>query len=238
MSRHVSYAAGRTWNFGYDPLGYPNATTDPLGHLVSLTNDAIGRPIQTVLADGRLLGSSYDGDSNLTTETLPSLAVRAFSYNPLDQLASYNPPSLGAGSWATQYTYDLDGRPSITTRPDGLTITRAYDFAGRLQTTTYPQGTITRTYSPTTGQLSTIAAPSGETISYTHDGFLRTGIAWSGPVNGAVTYGFDTSFRLVSRAVNGQALALGYDADSLLTQSGALTLTRDPKNGRLTAASP
>ena len=49
-----------------------------------------------------------------------------------------------------------------------------------------------------------------------------------------MTFGFDSSFRLVSRAVNSQALALGYDADSLLTSSGALTITRDPQNGRLT----
>jgi len=59
-------------------------------------------------------------------------------------------------------------------------------------------------------------------------------VSWSGPVAGNVTFGFDSSFRLVSRAVNGQALALGYDADSLLTSSGALTITRDPQNGRLT----
>jgi RHS repeat-associated protein len=198
-----------------------------------LTDDTIGRPIQTALADGRLVASSYDGDSNLTSETLPSLAVHGFSYNPIDQLASYNPPSLGTGTWATQYTYDFDGRPSITTRPDGLTITRAYDSAGRLQTTTYPQGTITRTYSPTTGLLAALAAPSGETLSYTYDGFLRTGVTWTGPVAGAVTFGFDSSLRLASRSVNGQALALGYDADSLLTQSGALTLTRDALNGRI-----
>ena len=230
----MTQGTGHTWSFGYDTLGYSNGTTDPLGHLVSMTNDAIGRPIQTVLADSRLLASSYDGDSNLTTETLPSLAVHGFSYNPIDQLASYNPPSLGAGTWATQYTYHFDGRPSITTRPDGVTITGAYDSAGRLHTTTYPQGTITRSYSPTTGQLAALAAPNGETLSYTYDGFLRTGLTWTGPVAGAVTFGFDSSLRLVSRAVNGQALALGYDADSLLTQSGAMTLTRDPQNGRLT----
>ena len=230
----TSQGADRTWNYAYDALGFPSGITDPLGHAVTSTNDAIGRTVQTTLADGRALASTYDGDNNLMSETLPSQAVHGFSYTPINSLASYNPPSLDSSSWSTQYSYDLDGRLSLTTRPDGATIANAYDSAGRLSTVTTPQGTITRTYSPTAGQLAALAAPSGETVAYAFDGFLPTGLTWSGPVAGRVSFGFDSHFRLVSRAVNGQAIALGYDADSLLTAAGSLTLTRDPQNGRVT----
>jgi RHS repeat-associated protein len=119
-------------------------------------------------------------------------------------------------------------------RPDGVTLAYAYDSAGRLAGTTYPQGTVSRTYSATTGQLATIATPGGEALAYGYDGFLLTGVTWSGPVAGALAFGFDSSFRVASQTVNGQAIALGYDADSLLIQAGVLTVSRDPQIGRVT----
>ena len=123
----------------------------------------------------------------------------------------------------TQFTYSTDGLM------ESMTDARGY----LLSTVTYPQGAVTRTYSPTTGQLLTLAAPSGETLTYRYDGFLRTGLTWSGLVSGTVKFGFDSDFRLVSTAVNGQSVALGYDADSLLTSAGSLTLSRNPQNGLL-----
>ena len=51
---------------------------------------------------------------------------------------------------------------------------------------------------------------------------------------GTLSLGFDNNFRMTSQTVNGTALAFGYDLDGLLTGAGALTLTRDPQNGRLT----
>jgi RHS repeat-associated protein len=149
-------------------------------------------------------------------------------------MSSYTPPSLGTGNWATQYAYDLDRRVQTVTRPDGVTIASGYDSAGRLHTVTIPQGTLTRNYSTTTGQLSSLVAQDGETTAYTHDGFLRTGVTWSGPVAGNLTLGFDSTFRVNSQTVNGTALSFGYDNDSLLIQAGAMTLKRDANNGRLT----
>lgn len=46
--------------------------------------------------------------------------------------------------------------------------------------------------------------------------------------------GFDNNFRMTSQTVNGTALGFGHDLDGLLTGAGALTLTPDPQNGRLT----
>ncbi len=53
-------------------------------------------------------------------------------------------------------------------------------------------------------------------------------------MGGTLSLGFDTTFRMTSQTVNGTALAFGYDLDGLLTGAGALTLTLDSQNGRLT----
>jgi len=185
----------RVWRKGYDPNGYLASEQDPLTHTVSFANDAIGRPQQTVFADGRQLNTAFDADNNLMSLLLPgaqpSGPSHQLTYTPVDLLQSYTPPSLGAGSWATQYQYDLDRRLQQVTRPDGVTMQYAYDpQKGRLTSVTYPQGTQTWSYSPTTGQLLTVASPSGETLAYGYDGFLRKAISWSGPVSGSVALGF------------------------------------------------
>ncbi len=54
-------------------------------------------------------------------------------------------------------------------------------------------------------------------------------------MNGTVSRTYNNDFRLTSLSVNGAAIAFGYDADNLLTQAGALSLTRHPQHGLTTA---
>ncbi len=217
----ITTQGSRTWTQGYDGQGYLASVTDPLSHTVSYVNDPVGRPTQTTLADGRLLGTAYDGNSNTTSIALPNPETHLFSYTPVDLLASYTPPSVSSASPATQYTYDLDRELKTMTRPDGVAITYAYDSAGRLQTTTIPQGTVTLAYNTSTGHLQSSTAPSGEVITYAFDGFLKTGETWSsGPVAGSLTLGFDINFRMTSQTVSSTALSFGYDLDGLLTGAG------------------
>ena len=72
-------------------------------------------------------------------------------------------------------------------------------------------------------------------MRFTHDGFLETGVTWSGPVSGSLSRRFDANFRMTSQTINGAAISLVYDADGLLTAAGALGLTLDPQNGRVTS---
>jgi RHS repeat-associated protein len=228
---------GHTWTNAYDPSGYLSSITDALNHAVTYENDAVGRATQTILQDGRSIGTSYDADGNPTVITLPTPNQNAhdFAYTPIDLISSYTPPSLGGGSTATSYAYNADRQPTIVTRPDGVALTYGYDAFGRLNGIAYPQGTLSQTYNATTGQLSMLTSPSGETLGYSYDGFLRTGMTWSGPVAGSVSFGYDSNFRVNSQTVNNaNALMLGFDADSLLTQAGSLTVSRDPQNGRVT----
>jgi YD repeat-containing protein len=231
--RLVSKAQGtHTWTQTYDANGYLASITDALSHTTSYTNDPLGRPTSTTLPDGRQLGTAYDADGNATQVVLPSDASHAFSYTPVSLLASYTPPSVDTTSPATQYAYDLDRELTTTTRPDGIAINYTYDSAGRLQTTTLPQGALSPGYDALTGYLGSSTTPSGETIAYTYDGFLKTGVTWSGPVSGALSFGFDNNLRVTSQAVNGTALS--FECSGTLGPGGSYvgkdghTYTNDP----------
>src|SRR5947209_11563730 len=72
------------------------------------------------------------------------------------------------------------------------------------------------------------------TITYCYDGPLITDTSWSGVISGTVHRTFNNDFNVSSDTVNGaNSVSYGYDQDSLLTQAGALTATRNPQNGLL-----
>ncbi len=109
--------------------------------------------------------------------------------------------------------------------------------AGRPSTVTLPDGPLSYAYNPTTGKLTQVTAPDGGTLALTYAGSLLTNVAWSGTLSGQVGYSYDNDFRLNSVTVNGaNPISFGYDADSLLTQAGSLTLSRDAQNGLLTGS--
>ena len=110
----------------------------------------------------------------------------------------------------------------------------AYDNAGRLSTQTTPGGAYRYAYN-SVGKLSGVTAPDGGALAYSYSGSLLTQTSWSGAIAGSVNRTYDNDFRLTSISVNGaDPVSYGYDADSLLTQAGSLTLSRDAQNGLLT----
>ncbi|HSN99015.1 MAG TPA: RHS repeat-associated core domain-containing protein, partial [Candidatus Nanopelagicales bacterium] len=70
---------------------------------------------------------------------------------------------------------------------------------------------------------------------FTYDGHLPTDVSWSGAVSGTLHRVYNHELRVTSETVNGgNTVALGYDADGLLTSAGPLSLSRDAQNGRVT----
>jgi len=226
----------RTSTFTYNPQGFLASLTDPLSRTVSFGYDAAGRVTTQTLPDLREIHTTYDPNGNVASITPPSRPAHAFTYTPVDLEATYTPPDLGIGTVATTYTYNADRQLTQVLRPDGQPLTLDYEPAGgRLSTLTAPTGQTTFTYHPTSGQVSSIASPGGTTLSYNYDGSLLTGTTWTGPVAGSVTRTYDTDFRVVSESVNGaNPITFQYDPDSLLTQAGSLSLTRNTQNGLLT----
>jgi YD repeat-containing protein len=212
----ISDASGRTTNFAYEPAG---------------------RPITETLPDSSVIGYAYDGNGNLTGLTPPGRPQHRFAYTAIDQIAQYTPPDVNPGSDQTQYGYNADRRFTLSTRPDGQTTSIGYDAAGRMNAVAIGRGQFGYTYDPTTGKFAALSAPGGITLTYAYDGGLLTGKNWAGPIAGNVAYVYDSRFRLTSTRVNsGSTVSFQYDNDSLLTQAGALVLSRSAQNGLLTGS--
>jgi RHS repeat-associated protein len=227
----------RTTSLAYNPEGYLDTLRDPLGRVVTFTYNPAGRVIAQSVPDGRATSYSYDPNGNLTAVIPPSRRLHGFSYTPVDLQSAYIPPNVGAGLNRTDYAYNIDRDLEWVTRPDGLLIDPEYNAAGERISVVVPQGRVGYSYDPTTGKLTGIATPDGGTLAFTYNGTLLTAVTWGGAVAGAVGYAYDNDGRAKEISLNrANPIAYGYDADSLLTQAGALSLTRDAQNGLLTGS--
>ena len=232
-----SGGASRATNVVYNAARELTTVTDTLGRSMNFAHDLAGRPITQTLPDGRAIGYAYDASGNLSGLTPPGRPLHSFSYTAIDQIAQYSPPDVNPGSDQTQYSYNADRRLTLSTRPDGQTTTAGFDSAGRLNAVTIARGQFGYAYSPTTGNLTAVSAPGSIHLAFSYAGALLTGKSWSGPIAGDVGYIYDNRFRLTATSVNGgNAIGFQYDADSLLTQAGALALSRSPQNGLLTGS--
>ncbi|WP_295433562.1 PKD domain-containing protein [uncultured Thiodictyon sp.] len=230
-------AEARAVTFAYDTDGTLAGITDALGRSAGFAYDPAGRVTRQTFPDGRQVQFGYDAKGNLTALTPPGRPAHGFSYTPVDLTADYTPPEVGAGTNSTHYSYNLDKQLTRVLRPDGLSVDLDYDTAGRLKTLTVPEGTLSYGYHATTGRLNRITAPDGGALGLTYDGSLLTGATWTGTVAGSIGFAYDNDLRVSSINVNGaNPIAYQYDPDSLLTQAGALTLTRNAQHGLLTGS--
>jgi YD repeat-containing protein len=226
--------AGRVMRYDYDSSGRVKKVTDPLGRFEQYAYDSVGRVVKQTLFNGREILYGYDANGNLTSLTPPGRPAHTFAYTAANLDSVYSPPPAGLPVSATRYTFNLDGQLTTVLRPDSLAIDVAYDTAGRPSRLTLPNGPVQFGYSPASGNLTTLTAPDGGTLTYTYDGSLPTTVTWGGAVQGSVGFKYDSDFRVSKIAVNGtDSVAFGYDRDNLLTSAGAMTLVRDPLNGRL-----
>jgi RHS repeat-associated protein len=226
---------GRIASYTYDASGRLATTTDPLGRTDSLFHDPADRLTRQVLPGGREIGFAYDSSGNLTSVTPPSQPAHGFRYTSLDLDSLYDPPSLGVGTWSTQYRYDLDRQLTRILRPGGDSILLGYQSAtGRPSAVTFDRGVLAFKYADSTGHLVGLDGPDSTSLTFTYDGFLPKTVTWGGPITGSVGVGYDSDFRVTSQTVNGgDSVAFGYDADGLLTTAGALGIKRLSTTGFL-----
>ncbi len=229
-----SGAGSRTTTLAYAGSGFLQSVTDPASRTSSALRDANGRITELTSPDARIVGVGYDGNGNVTSLTPPSLASHLFVYTQNDQVSVYAAPSVGAQSSQTLVSYNADRQRLRGSLPDGQSLNLQYDAAGRPNLAAATVGGTQYSYD-VAGRLASIVRAQGVDLAFAYDGGLPTGITWSGAVAGSVGYAYDNNFRVSSLSVNGaNPIALSYDADSLLTQAGALTLARNAQNGLLT----
>ncbi len=246
----------------YTAAGRQVVTTTPEGRQLFATLDSLGRVINERVpsldsvvyrynARGRIdriqlggrvanftydsfgLQYGYDATGNLTSLTPPGQSAHLFRYNAIGLDSVYEPPSLGAGTWSTQYRYNLDRQITEMQRPDGIVVSVGYEpTSGRLSNITFDRGTLSIGYSPNTGHATSLTAPGGVGLGFTYDGSLPLSATWSGPVAGTVGVTYGNDFRVATQTVNGaNAVSFGYDRDGLLTAAGNLGLKRHAQRG-------
>jgi YD repeat-containing protein len=236
-----SGADERLINFAYNPQGYLDSITDPVGRQVKYEYDLAGRVTKQILPDSREILFSYDANGNLASLLPPGRPEHRFTYTSVDLTESTVPPDVAAGTNSTLYRYNLDKQLTQMQRPDGQTIDYSYDAAGRTVSIAVPEGNYRYSYDPATGKLAGITTPDGLGLDYTFSGALQTQTGWTGTVTGNVGKTYDNDFRVSTISVNGaNPFTYQYDNDSLLTavKNTALginlALTRNTQNGLLT----
>ncbi|MFO0613184.1 MAG: RHS repeat-associated core domain-containing protein [Polyangiaceae bacterium] len=225
-----------TWTYGSD--GLVASVTNPIGETTSFERDPNGRVTATTRPDLERILVSYDAAGNVTHVLPPGKPTHDFTFDNRELVTAYSPPDPATGGpTPTAYGYNLDQQLTDEDQPGPRNVHVTYDNTGRSTEVTFPTGSVTTAYD-TAGRVANLSGPTGETLTFQYDGELVTGSQLVGSVSGTVGYAYDNDFRVTSELVNGgSAVSYAYDADSLLTAAGALTLARDPQNGRPTGAS-
>ena len=214
----------------YGADGFPETVTDPLGRTAQYSRDAAGRVTRKTFPNGNFVDFGFDSAGNIVNLTPPGRPAYTFGYDARGYLVTLTPPAV-PGTGSTTFNYNADGDPTTITRPGGETITFGYDTGGRPNALTLPTATYAISYDAA-GLIAAVSGPGSQNLSYTYDGFLITGVTWSGPVAGSVNRTYDNALRVSSETVNGgSAIAFIYDPDSLLIGAGNLSISRDVGNG-------
>jgi RHS repeat-associated protein len=234
-----SGATDRTWTFAPDSSENVASITSPspLSLTTSFGYDPAGRPSNVTLPGSQQATQTYFADGNVQSVTPAGQPAHNFTYTSTGLLQTYTPPDIGTGPTTVTYGYNLDGQLNQITQPGGAQLSIGYDSFGRPQTITLPNGQYTYAYDPHTENLQSIMAPDNGVLAYTYDGFLRTGMTWTGTIHGQLTQTFDNNFNVASQSVDGgPAISFQYNHDGILTQAGDLTLTPDPNTGFVTSS--
>ncbi len=265
----------------YDALNHVVAETDPLGRTTRAEYDAAGRQSSQTDATGRRTDWSFDASGRVESVSVDGAVVSSIERNPRARrvvVSDHTRPG-GAGSehvleWnprgqlvrrsrngrAVSWEYDVDGRRSAMTTPDGTRTSYAWDAAGRLRAVEHPllgrasfeRDSAGRLVGATAdGVLQTWEHRDGWVVAHTvgdSDGFTRTRIERDdeGRVvrvdrNGVgTTYDYDEARQLVEARTGESVARWRYDASGRLvgeSVDGATTTHAYDAAGQLVSTS-
>ena len=215
----VSLPDGRSVSYGYDSSGRLVSFTDVTGQVTKYAYDGASSLLTTVTKpDGTVAtANTYDAATGrvISQETDNNAATSTFSWNAVDQVATYTSPDGGvekdyydgnalvehvdADGGVTQYTYDSHLDITSITDPDGNTTTMTYDQAGHMLTRTAPAPlsyTESWTYDPA-GDVLTHTDGNGKTTHYAYypDGDLES---TTDPLGNKTSYTYDADGRALT----------------------------------------
>jgi RHS repeat-associated protein len=157
---------GNTTQFGYDEAGRRTSVVDPEGEVTEYSYDGVGQLIGIYYSDGTTpsVYQSYDEDGNRIYRYDGS-GESIFSYDSLNRMTS---STDGSGATVSS-EYDLDGRLTGITYPQGQHIGRAYDGAGKLTSITDWLGHTTQFAYDEDGNRTETVYPNGVHSTSTFD---------------------------------------------------------------------
>jgi RHS repeat-associated protein len=222
--------------FQYDALGRLTNAAAPEGLTTSYSYDSANRPSELLLPGNQSVGLAVDSEGNLTGLTPPGRPAHQFSYDARNLPLTKDPPPLDTGPTPESLHFNLDRDVQRLDIPGGRSIELTYNPAGQLTNATYSSGdSYAASYHATNGLLTNLTYSAGASLAYQYAGGFLTNTIWSGSVTGRVGVALNADFRVTTLRVNNTNLATyKYDADGLLTNVGALVITRDPQNGLIT----
>ncbi|MBQ0752639.1 MAG: thrombospondin type 3 repeat-containing protein [Gammaproteobacteria bacterium] len=194
------------------------------GKSTTFTYDALGRVSTAAYPDGGSVGYQYDLRGNLTQVIVPSTGEYDFTFNNVDKPSSDSSPL----NEATILSYDKDRRLVDVELPSGGHITNSYsnDQLSRVVT---PDTAIDYAYA-CNGNVSTITE-GNETLSFSYDGELLTGLQYSGDLGASISQQFNNDFVIDQMTYAGDSTSYVYDDDLLLTQANGYTVSRNAQHG-------
>jgi RHS repeat-associated protein len=216
----------------YDAARQRTLSRTPAGVTRAFTYDLRGRELSDTWSDSTPGATrAYDAAGRLTALSTTGVVSHAYVYDAAGQLLSETsaPAALAPATFTVGYAYDLEGRRSQLTYPDGGVVayaytargqvsavsadgppplaTFAYDLAGRRTQKVLENGVATTYAYDVADQLTTLvhANAAGELarFAYGYDtGGRRTAktTTGSGAIARAETYGYDAIDQLTSAA--------------------------------------
>jgi len=231
-------ASSRLFEMVYDAGGFVESIVDPLGRSTNFVLDPIGRITSELPPGSASTQVAYDTNGSIESVTPPTRPAHGFTYDATARLSGYLPPALASvPTTETTFAYDVDHQLTSMVLPDGAIIELTYAAAsGRLQEIDTPLGTYVLTHDAA-GRVAQVTDPQGGSLTFGHDGPLRTSETWAGDVDGTVQWSYDDDLRVVAEAVNASApIVFAYDDDGLLTGAGDEIVLRDAASGQVVGA--
>jgi YD repeat-containing protein len=159
--------------FGYDATSQVVSTRTRSGHSIGTARDALGRITLRDLPSSTAedVHYSYDNQGRLLAALYDNVAGNGITqtYDGLGRLATRS-----VFGRQLSYQYDLAGRRTQLTHPDGFFVTYAYTNADELQSITDSAGTVLATFGyDHLGSRTSLSRPNGAATSYVPDAISR-----------------------------------------------------------------
>ncbi|MDO5561144.1 MAG: RHS repeat-associated core domain-containing protein, partial [Oscillospiraceae bacterium] len=208
-------ALGNTTNYKYDRQGRLTSVTDEIGSYKNMTYDQAGNVISTVDASGSTDTYTYDKDGNCTSRTTSfssggeiKTVKESYVYDEAGQLVKI----IDNEGNITSTEYNVIGKISCQTDPQGRQTKYEYDNVGNLVKITYPDATTEKFTYDKEGNNLTATDRSSRTVTMEYDKVGNL-ISRKNPDGSQISYSYDKNYNLISETgVNGGQTSYEYDS--------------------------